>query len=75
MEPTQELADSIYRQCVLRARRTPLEEKLLLGPELSAGVCQRMADGIRNENPDADEHRVQEMLRARLDLLERLSLL
>jgi hypothetical protein len=75
MEPTQELADRIYRERVLRARRIPLEEKLLLGPELFAGVCQRMADGIRNENPDADEQRVQEMLRARLDLLERLRLL
>jgi hypothetical protein len=75
MEPTQELVDSIYRERVLRARRIPLAEKLLLGPELFAGVCQRMADGIRNENPDADEQRVQEMLRARLDLLERLGLL
>jgi hypothetical protein len=54
---------------------TLLAEKLLLGPELFAGVCQRMADGIRNENPDADEQRVQELLRARLDLLERLGLL
>ncbi|HTU23649.1 MAG TPA: hypothetical protein VMG10_36770 [Gemmataceae bacterium] len=75
MEPTQELVDSIYRERVLRARRTPLAEKLLLGPELFAGVCRRMADGIRNENPDTEEQRVQEILRARLDLLERLGLL
>lgn len=75
MEPTQELADSIYRERVLRARRTSLAEKLLLGPELFAGVCRRMADGVRNENPDADEQRVQELLQARLDLLERLRLL
>ena len=75
MEPTQELVDSIFRERVLRARRTPLEMKLLQGPELFAGVCRRMADGIRNENPDADEQRVQELLQARLDLLERLRLL
>ncbi len=75
MGPTQELVDSIYRERVLRARQIPLAEKLLLGPELFAGVCQRMADGIRSENPDADEQRVQELLRARLDLLERLRLL
>lgn len=75
MEPTQELADSIYRERVLRARRTSLSEKLLLGPELFAEVCQRMADGIRIENPDADEQQVQEMLWARLDLLQRLRIL
>lgn len=75
MGPTQELVDSIYRERVLRARRTPLAEKLLLGPELFAGVCRRMADGIRNENPDADEKRIQDLLQARLDLLERLRLL
>jgi hypothetical protein len=75
MEPTQELVDSIYRERVLRARRTPLDQKLLSGPELFAEVCRRMADGIRNESPDADEQRVQVLLQARLDLLERLRLL
>jgi hypothetical protein len=75
MEPTQELIDDLFRERVLRARRIPLAEKLLMGPELFAGVCRRMADGIRNENPDADEQRVQELLVARLNLLERLRLL
>ena len=75
MEPTRELVDSIYQERVLRARRTPLDQKLLLGPDLFAEVCQRMADGIRNENPNADEQRVQELVGARLDLLERLRLL
>ncbi len=72
MEPTQELIDSIYRERVLRARHTPLDKKLLLGPQLFAEVCERMADGIRNEYPDADEQRVQELLLARLALLQRL---
>jgi hypothetical protein len=31
MEPTQELVDAIYRERVLRARRTPPEDKLLDG--------------------------------------------
>ena len=75
MGPTQELVDSIYWERVLRARRTPLETKLLLGPELFEEACRRVADGIRNEYPDADEQRVQEILQARLDLLERLRLL
>ncbi|HZV07477.1 MAG TPA: hypothetical protein VE999_20500 [Gemmataceae bacterium] len=72
MEPTQELVDSIYRERVLRARRTPLEEKLLLGPQLFEEVCGRMADGIRYQYPDADEQRVQEILQARLALYQRL---
>jgi hypothetical protein len=72
MEPTQELVDSIYRGRVLKARQIPLAEKLLLGPQLFAEVCGRMADGIRNEYPDADEQRVQEILRERLALLRRL---
>lgn len=72
MEPTQELIDSIYRGRVLRARHIPLDQKLLLGPELFEEVCARMADGLRNENPDADEQRIQELLVARLALLQRL---
>jgi hypothetical protein len=72
MEPTQELADSIYRDRVLRARQMSPEEKLLAGPRLFARACRLMADGIRNEFPDADEPRVQEILCARLALLRRL---
>jgi hypothetical protein len=72
MEPTQELVDSIYRGRVLRAREIPLGEKLMLGPQLFAEACGRMADGIRYQYPDADEQRVQEILRERLALYQRL---
>jgi hypothetical protein len=72
MEPTKELIDDIFRERVLRARRTPLEDKFLAGPQLFAFSCQIMAAGIRNENPGADEARVQELLRQRLALLDRL---
>ena len=72
MEPTPELLDTIYRERILKARRTPLDEKLLLGPQLFAEVCERMADGIRDEYPDADEQRVREILAQRLALLRRL---
>jgi hypothetical protein len=72
MEPTPELVDDIYRERVLRARRTPLGQKLLAGPLLFARSCQLMADGIRNEYPNADESRVQEILLERLALLRRL---
>jgi hypothetical protein len=72
MEPSQELIDAIYRDRVLRARRVPLEQKFLAGAELFEGACRRMAAGLRDENPGADEDTVQELLRRRLALLRRL---
>jgi hypothetical protein len=30
------------------------EERVLAGPRLFAGVCERMKEGLRDENPDAD---------------------
>jgi len=72
MEPTKELIDALYRERVLRARETPPEEKFLAGPRIFDRVCRIMADGIRNEYPDADETRVQEILAERLELNRRL---
>lgn len=72
MDSIQELADAIYRDRVLRARRTPPEEKLLSGPRLFDMCCHLMADGIRNEHPDAEEQRVQELLAERIALIRRL---
>jgi hypothetical protein len=72
MESIKELADDIYRERVLRARRTPIELKLSAGGELFEGVCERMAAGLRHENPGADEATIQELLRRRLALLRRL---
>ncbi|HVS37017.1 MAG TPA: hypothetical protein VMS17_15760 [Gemmataceae bacterium] len=72
MEPTKELIDALFRERVLRARRTPPEEKLLDGPRLFDLACRIMADGLRDEYPDADEQRIQELLAQRLELLRRL---
>jgi len=72
MEPTQELIDDLFRERVLRARRRPPEEKLLDGPRLFDMVCRIMKDGIRDQFPDADEARVEEILRQRLALVRRL---
>ena len=72
MEPTKELIDELFRERVLRARRTSPEEKLLAGPRLFDLCCRIMADGIRNESPEADEQRVQEILAQRIALLRRL---
>ena len=72
MRPTQELIDDLYRERVLRARATPPEEKLLDGARLFDLACRVMADGIRDQFPDADEELVQQLIRRRLDLLRRL---
>src|SRR5262249_52923965 len=72
MASIKELADDIYRERVLRARRTPMEQKIQASGELFEGACQRMADGLRDENPGADEETIQQLLRRRLALLRRL---
>ncbi len=72
MGPTQELIDDIFRQRVLRARQESPEEKLLDGPRLFDWCCSILADGIRDQFPDADEQRVQEILAARIALMRRL---
>ena len=71
--PTQELVDDIYRERVLRARRTPIEQKILAGAELFDFACQMTACRNSHQNPGADEatsagNRFVE----RLDLLRRL---
>ncbi len=59
----QPLADAIYRDRVLRARRTPPAEKLLDGARLFAGVAERMKAGIRLRKPHLSEREVAEELR------------
>jgi hypothetical protein len=72
MGPTKELIDDIFRQRVLSARQESPEEKLLSGPRLFDFCCRIVADGIRNQFPDADEQRVREILVQRIDLMRRL---
>ncbi len=72
MGPTKELVDYIYRERVLRARRTPIEQKLMAGAELFEYACRLTCDGIRHQSPGIDESRVQQILRDRLALARRL---
>ena len=72
MQPTRELIDDIYRERVLRARLASPESKLLDSLRLFDYTCRIMVDAIRRENPQADEGRIQEMLRQRLELRNRL---
>jgi hypothetical protein len=68
----KELADSIYREKVLRARAMPASRKMGLGAEMFAEACGRMRSGIRAQFPDASETDVEEILRHRLDRLTRV---
>ena len=72
MEPTKELIDALYRDRVLRARRTPPEEKLLDGTRLFEMACRVTMDGIRMQHPDADEAQIRQILAQRLALRRRL---
>lgn len=72
MESIKELADEIYRERVLRARATPPEQKLLDAFRLFEFGCRIMLDGIRNENPGADDSRIREILAQRFDMQRRL---
>ena len=72
VEPTRKIVDAMFRQRVRSARSMSPEEKLLAGPRLFDCSCRIMADGIRDEYPDADEHRVRRILVERLALIRRL---
>lgn len=66
------LSDELFREEVLRARAMRPEDKLLAGPRLFELACRVMADGIRHQYPDADQSRVEELLRERLALARRI---
>lgn len=66
MDDFKQIADDIYRDRILRARRIPGADKLMEGPRLFEIVCERMKAGIRSQFPDADEDQVYELLLRRL---------
>ncbi|MCY2989874.1 MAG: hypothetical protein NTY19_18675 [Planctomycetota bacterium] len=72
MQPTPKLIDELYRERVLRARQMSPEEKLLAGPRLFEYACEITRAGIRQQFPEANEQRVQEILAERLRLRRKL---
>ncbi|HEY4759985.1 MAG TPA: hypothetical protein VIH42_05335 [Thermoguttaceae bacterium] len=66
------MIDTIYFERVKAAQAMSPEEKLMAGPRLFDLSCRIMADGIRDEHPQADEQTVQQILRERLSLIRRL---
>jgi len=71
MQPDRQLIHALEHDRVERARAMSPEDKLMAGPRLFEQACRVMADGIRDEHPEATEAEVQELLRARLALLRR----
>jgi hypothetical protein len=70
--PYAALADELYRERVLRARRTPPEEKFLAGEELFEYACSITLAGIRNQNPGFTDAECRLELERRLELRERM---
>jgi len=73
MQPAKELIDDIFRDKVLRARRMNPEAKIRAGLELFAMVRERMIEGLRAENPEADESTIRDLFGRRLAILRKLS--
>jgi hypothetical protein len=72
MKPTKELGDAIFWEKVKRARMAPPEVKVLDGPRLFDRVIELMKAGVRMQFPDADEERVNAVVRERLEISIRL---
>ena len=68
MDEIKALAESIEEEKIERARKMSPYEKLMAGPALFEDVCHWMRVGIRNQFPDADDKKVEEILVARLAL-------
>jgi hypothetical protein len=57
---------------VRQARMMSAEERIVAGMRLFSGVCERMKEGLRDEQPAAGEEEVHSLLLLRLAKLRRL---
>jgi hypothetical protein len=69
----QPLADALYRERVLRARRTPPEERILDGVRLYDQAVERMKLGVQLKNPQAEPAEIENLLRQRIRHLWKMS--
>lgn len=72
MNPTRQLIDELYLDKIRAARQMSPERKFFAGPRLFARCRRVMLDGLRDENPAADEQRLDELLQQRLALIRRV---
>lgn len=68
----QSLADEIYCERVLQARRTLPEERILDGPRLFDYACSITMAGLKMELPNASNLELREALRRRLKIARQL---
>ncbi|MCF7676347.1 MAG: hypothetical protein K9N23_07100 [Akkermansiaceae bacterium] len=54
------------------ARTMSPEERVLAGPRLFAGVCERMKEGLRDEYPTANDAEIDLLLLERLARLRKI---
>jgi hypothetical protein len=66
------LMDAIFIDKVLRARRTPMDEKILDGPRLFDQNCAIARSGIRSQFPNFSDEEVEQELRRRLAIARRI---
>jgi hypothetical protein len=64
--PYAALADELYRERVIAARKMPPKEKILAGQRLFEMACRITLSGIRNQFPGHTEEQYVEILRQRL---------
>ena len=70
---TKSLMDSIFIEKVLRARRTPMDEKILDGPRLFDLNCSLARSGIRSQFPAFNDEQIERELDRRLAIARRIS--
>ena len=70
--PYAELADELFRERVLRARRALPENKILAGQRLFEAACEITLLGIQREFPELTEEGRHQILRQRLALRRKL---
>lgn len=68
----QQMADELYHEKVLRARRMSPPESILAGQELFEAACRVTKAGIRHQHPEFTEEEVLAGLKRRLKIQERL---
>lgn len=66
------LAEAIYREKVLRARKLTVGERIATGIELFEGALGMMRDGIRAQFPGMAEPEVEELVRKRLNRIRQV---
>ena len=72
MEPSQQLIDELYRERIERARRIPPAQRVVEGLRHSVIAVEVMRDGIREQCPDADEKKINDILIRRVNRLRLL---